>query len=224
MLGDHVIGDSKRMMLLRGAGHLPVYAFPREDVVLDHLMPADSATGRPGRWTVRSGERAADAAAWDTASAGLEGHIAFDWAKMDAWYEEEEEVFVHPRDPYHRVDVLASSRHVRIKLAGEVVAESGRPHLLFETGLPTRYYLPREHVRMDLLEPTDTTSRCPYKGIASYWTARVAGGVHPDIAWSYSAPVPECPKVKGLIAFFNERADIHLDGELQPRPETPWSK
>src|SRR5258708_40364071 len=116
---------------------------------------------------------------------------------MDAWYEEEEQIFEHPRDPYHRVDVVQSSRHIRIEIGDQTVAESRRPRLLFETGLPTRYYLPVEDVRMDLLEPTETTSVCPYKGQASYWRmAGDAGGR--DVAWSYLQPTPEGPTIAGL--------------------------
>ena len=137
---------------------------------------------------------------------------------MEAWYEEEEQIFKHPRDPYHRVDVVESSRHIRVEIGGQTVAESRRPRLLFETGLPTRYYLPVEDVRMDLLEATETTSVCPYKGQASYW--RLAGDpAGRDVAWSYQNPIPECPRIKGLISFFNERVDaLHVDDELQPKP------
>jgi uncharacterized protein (DUF427 family) len=119
--------------------------------------------------------------------------------------------------------VLRSSRHVRVELAGETVAETRRPRLLFETGLPTRYYIPRVDVRLDLLEPTSTSTQCPYKGIASYWTARVGDRTFDDVAWSYRFPIPECPKIEGLVAFFNERADIWIDEQLQPKPKTPWS-
>ena len=147
----------------------------------------------------------------------------FRWNLMDAWYEEDDEVFVHPRDPNHRVDVLNSSRHVKIKVDGELVAETGRPRLLFETDLPVRYYFPRLDVRMDLLEPTDSVSRCPYKGVASYWSVRAGGKVHKDIAWSYKSPIPECPKIENLIAFYNEKVDIEVDGRAVERPMTPWS-
>jgi uncharacterized protein (DUF427 family) len=142
---------------------------------------------------------------------------------MDAWYEEDEQVFEHPRDPYHRVDVLQSSRQVRVEIGGQVVAESRHPRLLFETNLPTRYYLPVEDVRMDLLEATQTSTVCPYKGTASYWRLR---GDPParDVAWSYLDPIPEIPKIRGLIAFFNERVDaLYVDDELQDKPKTPWS-
>jgi uncharacterized protein (DUF427 family) len=222
-LGDEFIADSKRVMLLRGAGHLPAYCFPREDVRMERLEPAEASESGRTRWTVRAGDRVAGAAAWDPGRDDLKGYVAFVWSRMDAWFEEEEEVFVHPRDPYHRVDTLASSRHVRVELDGTVVAETHRPFLLFETGLPTRYYIPREDVRMHLLEPTETVSRCPYKGIASYWSVRLAERVSHDLVWCYPDPVPECPKVKGLLCFFNERVDLYVDGELQPKPKTPWS-
>ena len=132
-------------------------------------------------------------------------------------------MFVHPRDPHHRVDVLNSSRHVKVVVYGELVAETRRPRLLFETDLPVRYYIPRLDVRMDLLEPTDSVSRCPYKGVASYWSLRAGEKVHKDIAWSYKAPIPECPKIENLIAFYNEKVDIEVDGQPLERPRTPWS-
>ncbi|MFC1491666.1 DUF427 domain-containing protein [Nitrospinota bacterium] len=144
---------------------------------------------------------------------------------MDAWYEEEEEIFVHPRDPYKRVDVLKSARHVRVVIGGKTVAESSRPHLLFETALPTRYYLPKEDVRMDLLDPSERTSACPYKGKAVYWSAKIDGEVFEDIAWSYPDPVPECPNIKGLVSFYNESVDeIFVDGELVEKPAPKRSK
>ena len=119
--------------------------------------------------------------------------------------------------------LLASTRHVKVMIAGETVAETHRPFLLFETGLPTRYYIPRRDVRMDLLEPTDQTSRCPYKGIATYWTARVGDKTLKNAVWSYPNPIPENPKIKDLLCFFNERVDLYVDSELQERPLTPWT-
>jgi uncharacterized protein (DUF427 family) len=133
-------------------------------------------------------------------------------------------VYVHPRDPYKRVDVLHSSRHVRVIVAGELVAETRRPSLLFETGLPTRYYIPRADVRMDLLVPTETETRCPYKGLATYYAVHIGPTVVRDIAWYYRHPIPECSKIENLVCFFNERVDaLYVDGELQPKPRTLWS-
>jgi uncharacterized protein (DUF427 family) len=230
--GGEFIADSKRALLFRqyGPGQLPTYYFPRDDVRMDALGPAahDDRAGETMRWTVRVGDRVAENAAWthlDPASGptALKGHITFEWNKMDAWYEEEEEVFVHARDPYKRVDVLASSRLVRVVIAGETVAETRRPFLLFETSLPTRYYIPREDVRMDLLDPSNLRTHCPYKGIASYWSVRIGDHVAKNDVWSYPEPIRECPKIKDLLCFFNERVDLYVDGELQARPQTPWS-
>ena len=157
--------------------------------------------------------------------AGIKSHTAFDWGKMDKWLEEEEEIFVHPRDPYKRVDMLQSSWHVRVLVGGETTAETRRPRLLFETNHPTRYYIPREDARMGLLEPSATTSRCPYKGVASYWSVRISDKLFPDLVWSYQEPIPECPKIKGLLCFFQERdAVIYVDGEQVPVPKTDWSR
>ena len=172
------VADSRRVLLLREPGRVPVYYFPREDVRAECLVPAEHAAPGAGTgalcWTVQVGDRTAEDAAWGyreppTDRPTLRGHVTFDWAKMDAWFEEDDEVYVHARDPYKRVDVLHSSRHVQVVVAGTLVAETRRPALLFETGLPTRYYLPKTDVRLDLLVPTETETRCPYKGVASYY-------------------------------------------------------
>jgi uncharacterized protein (DUF427 family) len=149
--------------------------------------------------------------------------IRLDWDAMDAWFEEDEEVFTHPRDPYTRIDVLSSSRHVVVDVDGVTVAESTSPKVLFETGLPPRYYLPKPHVRMDLLVPTDTVSHCPYKGRAEYWSVRAGDVVHEDLAWSYPAPLPESHKVAGLVTFYNEKVDLYVDGVRQERPTTKFA-
>jgi uncharacterized protein (DUF427 family) len=227
------VADSKRPLLV-WERLVPTYYFPREDVRADLLAEAgerrDPGVGRATLFTLRVGAREAERAAWareELAADGhsLAGHVAFDWKAMDAWYEEDDEIFVHPRDPHHRVDVLRSSRHVRVVVLGETVAETRRPSLLFETGLPTRYYIPRADVRMDLLVPSDTTSQCPYKGIASYYSIRVGNRLARDLVWTYRFPIPECPKIEDLVCFFNEQVDaIVVDGEEQPRPRTPWTK
>jgi uncharacterized protein (DUF427 family) len=120
---------------------------------------------------------------------------------MDAWFEEDEQVFTHPRDPYTRVDILPSSRRIRIEAAGVTIAETSKPTLLFETGLPARYYIPKSHVRMDLLTPSETVSHCPYKGEAEYWSLRIGDDIRPDVAWSYGTPLPESQKIAGLVPF-----------------------
>lgn len=234
--GGEVVADSRHVMLLRQYTRegLPTYCFPQSDVRMDLLEAATSGpevAAPPGRElrTVRVGDRLAENAAWIYVDPPLEltalaGHVSFAWSRMDGWYEEEEEIFVHARDPHARVDVLPSSRHVRIEIAGQAVAESRRPWLLFETGLPVRYYLQTEDVRVDLLEHTGLRTRCPYKGIASYWSAKAGDRTVKNVVWSYLDPIPECPRIRGLMCFFQERVDLYEDGVLQPRPRTPWSE
>ena len=154
---------------------------------------------------------------------GLRDLIAFYWDRMDAWYEEDEQVFVHPRDPYHRIDLRRSDRLVEVELDGIVLARSDRATALFESNLPTRWYLPREDVHVEL-EPSDTVSACPYKGEAGYFSVRMAdSSIITDLIWFYADPLPEVASIAGLVCFFNERVDLTLDGERLERPESPWS-
>jgi uncharacterized protein (DUF427 family) len=174
------------------------------------------------------GDRRAQDAVWAYPTpidsvAELKDYIAFSWNAVDAWYEEDDEVFVHARDPYHRVDVLNSSRHVEVRVNGVLVADTSRPRLLFETGLPVRYYISKLDVRMDLLTPTATRTRCPYKGEAVYWSVQAGDEAFADIVWSYPYPIPEIPKIENLLAFYNEKVDIAVDGVPQDRPVTKWS-
>lgn len=150
----------------------------------------------------------------------LRGRVRFGWDSMDAWFEEDEEVFVHPRNPTTRVQILPSSRHVVVAVEGVVVAETRHPTFLYETGLPRRTYIPKLDVRTDLLTPTMTTSMCPYKGTASYWSVRANDNVHADLAWGYPAPLRESAPIAGLVAFLDELVDLTVDGERQARPRT----
>lgn len=233
MLGGELIADSDRVQLLFETGKLPIYYFPASDVRSELLCAsgreeADAVKGRTIYFRVAAGARVAEDAAWRSAGnlqAGpdLSGLIAFDWKKMDAWFEEDEEVFVHARDPYHRIDVLESSRRVQVSIGGVEVADSGRPMMLFETGLPARYYLPKLDVRLELLMSSDKHSACPYKGTASYFHVRTEGQVIENIAWCYETPIPEALKIAGRICFFDERVDVEVDGTMQIRPTTKWS-
>jgi uncharacterized protein (DUF427 family) len=233
VLNGTTVADSRRAMLLWEPRRLPVYCFPRDDVRMDLLERSgerDTPAGMTALWTVRAGDRVAKDAAWTVerpaeGAPDVTGYVVLNWRDMDAWYEEDDEVFVHARDPYHRVDVLRSSRHVRVEMLGETIAETTRPRLLFETGLPARYYIPRADVRMDLLVPSDTTTQCPYKGVANYYGVRVGGKLARDLVWTYRFPIPECPKIEDLLCFFNERVDgLYVDGELQAKPDTQWSR
>jgi len=235
VFGGKTLADSKHVKLLREDGILPVYYFPASDVRTDLMVPSGKKTecpykGEASYWSLKAGNKTADNAAWSyinplPEASELKSHFAFEWNKMDAWYEEDEEVFVHPRDPYKRVDVMPSKRHVRIVIDGQTVADTRRPRLLFETNHPVRYYLPQEDVRMDFLVPSAAQSRCPYKGPASYWSVKIGDQVFDDMIWSYKEPIPECPKIKGLLCFFHERgAEIYVDGEKIPPPKTKWAR
>jgi uncharacterized protein (DUF427 family) len=230
-LGGEVVADTTRPMLVWEKPYYPAYYFPVADVRAE-LLEADGGVARsPSRgdgrtFTIRAGGREAPGAALryeDSPLEELRDLIRLDWDAMDAWFEEDEEVFTHPRDPYTRVDILPSSRHVRVEVDGVTVAESTSPRLLFETGLPVRYYLPKTHVRMDLLVPTDSLTHCPYKGEAEWSSVHANGSVHEDLAWSYPTPLPESQKIAGLVAFYDEKVDVYVDGVRQVRPRTIFS-
>src|SRR5439155_2817705 len=152
----------------------------------------------------------------------LRDAVRLDWDAMDEWLEEDEPVYTHPRNPYTRVDILASSRHVRVEIDGVTVADSHSPRILFETGLPPRYYVPLTDLRTDLLRPSQTRTHCPYKGEAGYWSIEVNGRTYTDYIWIYRAPLPESQKIAGLASFYNERVDLYVDGVRQDRPEPGW--
>ena len=228
--GGEIIANSKRVMLMRETGHQPVYYFPQDDVAMDLLEATTHRTHCPYKgdavyWSIKVGDKLAENAVWCYPDPlpeciAIKDYLAFYWHKMDAWYEEDEEVFVHPRDPYTRIDTILSSRHVKIMLDGITLADTHQPYLLFETGLPTRYYLPAEDVQLDYLVPSESQSRCPYKGIAAYWSVKLGETVYPDLVWFYPNPTPECPKIKDLLCFYQEKVDLYIDGELQARPKT----
>jgi uncharacterized protein (DUF427 family) len=233
VFGNSTIADSERVMLMMRGRQIAVYYFPREDVQSNVLEASGLTREDPNKgvatlFNVHVGDRTVHDAAWMydqplNDGQDISDYVAFEWGKMDAWFEEDEEVFVHPRHPYHRVDVLHSSRHVRVEVDGEIVAETRQPRLLFETGLPTRYYIPKVDVRTEKLVQSLTHTACPYKGIASYWSVMVGDQTVPDLVWGYPNPHPESFKIENLLAFYNEKVDIYVDGVLQPRPRTQWS-
>ncbi|WP_409181392.1 DUF427 domain-containing protein [Amycolatopsis sp. VS8301801F10] len=217
VLAGKTIVDSRRAKYVWEWPYYPQFYFPIADVLPDVL-----ASEPDGRYSLRVGEVEKPAAAW-TSDDVLSGHLRFAW---DAWFEEDEQVFVHPRSPYTRVDALRSTRHVRVRLDGVALAESSSPVLLFETGLPTRYYFNRTEVDFTHLvaEPGMATA-CPYKGETSgYWSVRVGDVLHEHLAWTYAYPAAAVQPIAGLVAFYNEMVDIEADGELLPRPRTHFSK
>jgi uncharacterized protein (DUF427 family) len=211
--------------------HFPQFYIPladvRADVLVDEGTTEETSRGDAAHYGVRLGDITRPDAATVLAAAkvdGLEDTVRFSWSAFDAWFEEDERVFVHPRNPYSRVDALRSSRRVRVESKGVVLAESSSPVLVFETGLPTRYYLDRTDIDFTHLVPSDTETACPYKGMTTgYWSARVEDRIHPDVAWTYDFPTRELQPIAGLIAFYNEKIDLFLDGVPLERPHTPLS-
>ena len=252
LLGGVPVVDSTRAVLVWEPRRIvPCYAVPVQDLHAT-LAPATAATsGDPGDVghrmpdlsrrpvldpsvafavhtadgepvDVRTDGPTRPGAGFRLADPDLAGYVELDFAAFDAWYEEDEPNVAHPRDPFHRIDVLPSSRHVRVERDGAVLAESSRPTMLFETMLPPRCYLPRADVRPDL-RPSPTRTNCAYKGQASYWSCAVGGQVVDDLAWTYEQPLHDAAQVRGLIAFFDERVDVVVDGRRNERPITPWS-
>lgn len=226
VLGGQVIADTPDALYVWEHNRYPQFYVPRADVAEGALVASGTTSRSPSRgtathYTVRAGSREVPDAAWaylDSPLPELRDHVRFEWDAMDAWFEEDEEVIVHPRSPATRVQILPSSRHVQVHVDGILVADSHRPTFLFETGLPRRTYLPKLDVAMDLLTPTDTTSGCPYKGTATYWSLTTPSATHTDLAWSYPTPLRESAPIAGLVAFYDERVDLSVDGVRQPRP------
>lgn len=228
-LGDETIVDSTRALLVWEPRRIvPSYAVPAEDIrgeltaspAADGDAPKVLHPGIPFAVHTAAGEAVtiAGRAGAGFRPAELPGYVVLDSGAFDAWYEEDEQVFGHPRDPFHRVDVRQSSRTVRIEIGGEVLAETTRARMLFETSLMTRFYIPREDVRV-ALEPHPRRTYCPYKGQASYWSA----GRHEGIAWSYEEPLPDMLPITGLVAFWDELVDVYVDGRLRPPPDSPFA-
>ena len=228
---DRVVLDTVAARYVWEWANYPQFYLPRGDVS-EEVLVSDGSTESTLRGTVQ--RFWLDSSDLDGSPDGrlvlesehhqLVDTFRFEWEAMDHWFEEDEEVFVHPRNPYCRVDALRSTRPVRIELEGRVLAESSSPVMVFETGLPTRYYLNRTEIRFDHLVPSPTVTRCPYKGTTTeYWSAVVDGRVHADLGWSYGFPTGQLLPIAGLVAFHNERVDVIVDGELLERPRTHFS-
>ena len=225
--GELVV-DSRSPLLVWEHQHFPEYFFAASDLKVtlrpNGRGPRSKALGVSEVFDVLIGGRVVPRAARRYPEAKVEelrDAYALTWSAFDTWMEEDEVVYTHPRSPFVRIDALTSSRHVTVRLNGEIVAESSRPVVLFETGGVPRYYLPQVDVRMDLLIPTATTSHCPYKGTATYWNLAVNGAELIDVAWSYRTPLPESIRIAGLVAFWPEKSDeleVEIDGQRIGRP------
>jgi uncharacterized protein (DUF427 family) len=228
VLNGAVVFDTRRALYVWEVPYYPQYYIPVEDVarelLVDEGRELSLRLGMARRLGLRVAGEIRNPAARvyaEDATHGVAGHVRFEWDALDAWFEEDEEIFVHPRNPYVRVDALRSRSHVRVERDGVVLAESDAPVLLFETGLPTRYYVDRSDVRWEHMVPTSTRTSCPYKGTTSeYWSIRTSSGAVEDLAWSYRFTTDAVRAVTGLVAFYNEKVDVVLDGVRLARPST----
>ena len=227
-IGGVLVVDTVRALYVWEWANYPQYYIPSADVrpgaLVDEGHVQQTRRGSARRQGVRVGDVARSGAArlvTDSPIEGLNGTVRFEWDALDSWFEEDEQVFVHPRNPYVRVDALRSTRRVSIEMEGLVLAESTSPVMVFETGLPTRYYVARTEVRFEHLIPTATVTECPYKGTTTgYWSVATGDTVHPDLAWSYVFPTRQLSPIAGMLAFYNEKVDIVLDGVRLERPTT----
>lgn len=218
MLNGETILDSRRGVIFYETGELAVYYFPVEDVRQDLLVPSEleSTSQEAGRWSLRVGDRFVKDCITSSPRAAdgsplLGDHVTVEYAAMDWWFEEDDSIYAHPRDPYHRVDVRSASSHMVVRHAGEVVAESDRPKLLFETSLPVRYYLPFDDIRIDLLVKSEMVSECPYKGDGQHWHLRVGADEVVDAAWNLPHPLPEGLAAAGHVCFYPDKVEIEVD-------------
>lgn len=246
-IGEQVVVDTVRARVVWEPRRVvPSYAVPENDVaaellsfvgvdgaqhpvqldgveVLDPSSPFTAHSTPGSSLTLRTPHVERAGAAFRPDDPELAGYVVLDWDAFTTWTEEDEVLLAHPRDPFSRIQCLRSSRRVQIAVDGVTLADSSAPTLLFETHLPTRYYLPPDDAVMDLLEPSDSHTVCAYKGEASYYSVQVNGTTLPDIAWTYPEPQHDAAPVRDLICFYNERLDVTVNGELQARPRTPWS-
>ncbi|MFC4034760.1 DUF427 domain-containing protein [Streptomyces polygonati] len=236
-VGGRTVFDTQRALYLWEWPAYPQYCVPVEDltdaVLIDEERAGRLSPGPARRHSLRAGGETRRGAAWvwaEGAPSAIVGTARFQWEAIDAWYEEEEQVFVHPRNPYVRVDAVRSGRSVRVEVDGTVLADAPGAVMVFETGLPTRYYLERTYVDWTLLRPApQTVTECPYKGRTSgYWSYVSESGSHDDLVWAYDFPTVAVAPIAGRVAFYNERVDLYVDGVLQPRPEpltrADWDK
>ncbi|MDG4665965.1 DUF427 domain-containing protein [Mycobacterium sp. 236(2023)] len=229
-LGHQLVFDTTSARYVWEVPYYPQYYIPRSDVV-DGVLRDDEHPLRVQFGAARRFSLAGDggvvvpsaARVFDDDAGAVAGLVRFEWNSL-SWFEEDEPIFGHPRNPYARVDALRSHRHVTVTLDGVTLADTRSPVLLFETGLPTRYYIDRTDVAFEHLVPTDTETLCPYKGVTSgYWSVRVGDTEYADLAWTYETPLPAVGPITNLVAFYNEKVDIRVDGVEVPRPRTHFS-
>ena len=212
MLNGKYIFDTTKSKLVWEHQYFPHYWIPRSD-----FFPAAEFTdGRPiSHLNVNDRSISALVVSQDPSNPELVGYVKLEFKALDAWFEEEVQIYYHPKDPYHRVDVLPTARHVQVELDGVVLADTkhaGGVVSLWETGFPARWYLPRTAISWEYLQPGTTQTGCPYKGQASYYDAVIDGKVVKDVAWWYRNPTPECTYITGLLCFYPDKVDTLVDG------------
>ena len=226
-LGHELVFDTTAARYVWEVPYYPQYYIPLADVrpefLRDENHPQKVQFGASRRFSLVGAGEAADVRVFDDGDGPVAGLVRFEWGQL-TWFEEDEPIYGHPRNPYARVDAVRSHRHVTVELEGVTLADASSPVLLFETGLPTRYYVDLTDVAVEHLVPSGTQSLCPYKGVTSgYWSVRVGETVHPDLAWTYQYPLPAVAPIAGLVAFYNEKVDITVDGIRLDRPKTHFT-
>ena len=228
-LGSELVFDTTAARYVWEVPYYPQYYIPRADVRSEFLRDEDHpqhvqfGPSRTFALVGASGTYPSAARVFDEGEGPVAGLVRFDWAALN-WFEEDEPIYGHPRNPYVRVDALRSHRHVTVELDGVLLADTATPVLLFETGLPTRYYIDRTDIAFEHLVPSDTQTLCPYKGVTSgYWSVRVGDSLQADLAWTYNTPLPAVAPIANMVAFYNERLDITVDGVPLGRPRTHFS-
>lgn len=230
-IGGVTVADSALVKMVWEIPYYPTYYFPIDAVRMDLMTDSGETERSPSSGTanlyditVESRTIPQAARVWtESKIEELEGYVSFDWKSMDAWFEEDDEVYVHARDPHTRIDIVQSSRNIRVEVDGVTVADANNARFLFETNLPARYYMPKTDVHFEYLTPTDHTSMCPYKGTARYWSINTTGETHENVVWGYDAPFAESQQIAGFVSFYNEKLDIYVDGVLERRPKTIFS-
>jgi uncharacterized protein (DUF427 family) len=229
-LAGELVADTAQPLLVWEIPYYPAYYLP-VDAVRATLVATGATEHSPSRgdaeiYDIKVGRAIAGGAARRYPASPIEAireFVRIEWDAMDEWLEEDEPVYTHPRDPHTRVDILASSRHVQVVVDGVTVADSHQPRILFETGLPPRFYVPLTDVRLELLTPSATETHCPYKGAATYWSLDVGGERYDDFVWIYRTPLPESQKIAGLACFYNEKCELIVDGQRLEKPRTHFS-
>jgi uncharacterized protein (DUF427 family) len=225
MLGGQAIAESDDVIVLHEPGRYPVAYFPKRSIRPGALVLTDRRSDHPGlgetTWfEVRGGDNSAPRGAWEHTGLApfarvLENHVAFAWAAMDGFFEEDERIIGHAADAYHRIDIRQSARHVTVTSHGTHLADSDRAVVLYESGFAPRWYVPRVDIAAERLTPVERTTFCPYKGVCSYYDI---DGIH-QAAWAYLEPYHEVSRIIGYVSFEPDKLEVRIDGQrLEPQP------